>query len=114
MAADIITRLETLMKQGEDYIWRPATDAATEIRQLRRDLEYAYRAIEFGFQYGSFDFSVLRKRAAVYLATLPVDEAQDRAQSADAPNPAEQSSAALLKAQEESAEGNQEDSALRG
>lgn len=33
---DIITRLEALMKQSEDAIWRPAAEAATEIRQLRR------------------------------------------------------------------------------
>jgi hypothetical protein len=37
-AVDIVTRLEELMKQGEDYIWRPATEAATEIRQLRREV----------------------------------------------------------------------------
>ncbi len=34
---DIVTRLEELMKQGEEYIWRPAAEAATEIRQLRRE-----------------------------------------------------------------------------
>ena len=35
---DIVARLEDLMKQGEDYIWRPAAEAATEIRQLRREV----------------------------------------------------------------------------
>lgn len=36
---DIVARLENLMKQGEDYIWRPAADAAIEIRQLRREVD---------------------------------------------------------------------------
>jgi DnaJ-class molecular chaperone len=32
---EIVVRLRRLTKQGEDYIWRPATDAIAEIERLR-------------------------------------------------------------------------------
>lgn len=34
-ALDIVKRLQPLTRQGEDYIWRPVTDAIAEIKRLR-------------------------------------------------------------------------------
>jgi len=34
---------------------------------LERDLEYAYRAIHYGFTHGVFDFSVLKQLAADFV-----------------------------------------------
>lgn len=38
-------------------------DVANRLIELDRDLEYAYAKVRFGFEHGSFDFSVLRARA---------------------------------------------------
>lgn len=46
VTVDIVTRLEELMKQGEDYIWRPAAEAASEIRQLRREVSDLLAALK--------------------------------------------------------------------
>lgn len=46
-------------------------DAANEIVILGRALEHAYRNINFGFEYGVFDFSVLRKDARAYFEKYP-------------------------------------------
>jgi len=43
---------------------------AQKIEKLQAELEYAYRCIEHGYVYGTFDFSVLRTRASNYLADL--------------------------------------------
>ena len=39
-----------------------------ENERLRAELEYAYRCIAHGYEFGTFDFSVLRTRAKEYLA----------------------------------------------
>lgn len=44
-------------------------DVANRLIELERDLEYAYAKVRFGFEHGSFDFSVLRQRAALLQAT---------------------------------------------
>lgn len=46
-------------------------DAANEIHRLRSALGYAYQVVTFGFEYGSFDFSALRKDAAEWRAANP-------------------------------------------
>lgn len=46
-------------------------ESADEIYRLRRSLEYAYRVVNFGFEYGSFDMSVLRKEAKAYFEKFP-------------------------------------------
>ena len=38
-------------------------DVANRLTELERDLEYAYAKVWFGFEHGSFDFSILRQRA---------------------------------------------------
>lgn len=45
-------------------------ELAEEIADLREKLEYAYRCVNMGFVFGSFDFSVLRKEATEYLKGL--------------------------------------------
>ncbi len=46
-------------------------DAANEIVMLHRALEYAYRVVNYGFEYGSFDMSVLRREAKAYFEKFP-------------------------------------------
>ena len=42
--------------------------ADAEIERLTSELEYAYRCIDHGYKFGTFDFSVLRQRASEWLA----------------------------------------------
>lgn len=42
-------------------------DLTAERDRLRYELEYAYRVVDCGFVNNTFDFSVLRKRAADHL-----------------------------------------------
>lgn len=44
-----------------------------ENARLRQLLEYAYRVTNFGFEYGSFDFSVLRREAKAYFDQRDAD-----------------------------------------
>ena len=44
-------------------------DVANRLIELDRDLEYAYAKVQYGFEHGSFDFSILRQRAALLQAT---------------------------------------------
>jgi hypothetical protein len=49
----------------------PELERLREINdELRNKLEYAYRCIEHGYVYGTFDFSLLRTYASNYLAEL--------------------------------------------
>ena len=41
--------------------------AEYRLAEVERELEYAYRCIRDGFNSGNFDFTVLRKRANVWL-----------------------------------------------
>lgn len=41
-------------------------------RRRSGELEYAYRVIQNGFDYGTFDFSVLSQRAAYFLSGQPL------------------------------------------
>jgi hypothetical protein len=42
---------------------------------LRAELEYAYRAIHFGFTYGTFDFSILKNRAKKFCDEADAEDA---------------------------------------
>jgi len=48
-----------------DVEWLDAkvVELSEQNEALRRDLAYAYRAINAGFVYGTFDFSILKKTA---------------------------------------------------
>lgn len=52
---------------GQTLYW----DAANELVMQGRALEYAYRIVNFGFEYGKFDMSVLRQRAKEYFENFP-------------------------------------------
>lgn len=45
--------------------------------RLRAEIEYAYRVVAFGFEYSSFDFSVLRKRAEEFLCSPAASDKQE-------------------------------------
>ena len=67
--SDVLERLR--MKETKGTATLEELAAADEIVMLGRALEHAYRNINFGFEYGSFDFSVLRKDARVYFEKYP-------------------------------------------
>jgi hypothetical protein len=45
---------------------------AQEVERWRRELEYAYRAIHYGFKFGNFDFTILRQRADHFVDGVPL------------------------------------------
>jgi hypothetical protein len=47
--------------------------ALGEIERLEAELSYAYMCVDGGFTHGTFDFSLLRKRAAEHVAKLEND-----------------------------------------
>jgi hypothetical protein len=57
---DLVSRLREPNVANGHFI---ALEAADEIERLREELIYAYRCVQYGFEFGNFDFTVLRQKA---------------------------------------------------
>lgn len=70
-----MNHMEQLVRRARDYLNANAAesgadilidDLATELGSAEAQLDYAYAIIRSGFEFGSFDFSVLLDRAKMW------------------------------------------------
>lgn len=70
-SADIKALIDRARGHRERNVVEPRADAlidelTVELGSVESQLDYAYAAIRSGFEFGSFDFTVLKDRAAMW------------------------------------------------